>query len=71
MSFGALGGPLFSELRNEFYDCDERPLISNFICGLGGRDVTPEMLEAAFNSIIENRNAGRVRKPVNYLGLRE
>ena len=70
-SFGALGGPLFIEVRNAFYDVPERPLISDYIYGLGGRDMSMGMLEEVFKSLEENRKEGRVSEPVKYIGLRE
>jgi pyruvate ferredoxin oxidoreductase alpha subunit len=40
ISFGGPGGPVASEVRSAFYNEKDRPLISSFIIGLGGRDVT-------------------------------
>ena len=70
-SFGALGGPLFMEVRNAFYDSAERPIISDYIYGLGGRDMSMEMLEEVFRSLEEDRRAGRPLELVRYIGLRE
>ena len=71
MSFGASGGPLFNEVRSSFYGAEKRPLISGFVYGLGGRDITVDMLEAAFSMVLQSRETGRVKTLVNYLGLRE
>ena len=71
MSFGAFGGPLFNEVRNAFYDAKRRPLLSNYIYGLGGRDMTMEMIEQIFRDLEGNRRAGRVSDAVKYIGLRE
>jgi pyruvate ferredoxin oxidoreductase alpha subunit len=40
ISFGGPGGPVASEVRSAFYNEKDRPQISSFIIGLGGRDVT-------------------------------
>lgn len=40
ISFGGPGGPVASEIRSAFYNEKDRPQISSFIIGLGGRDVT-------------------------------
>jgi pyruvate ferredoxin oxidoreductase alpha subunit len=71
MSFGALGGPLFNEVRNVFYDESRKPLISDHIYGLGGRDMSMELLGKVFRSLKEDKEAGRVLEPVRYVGLRE
>jgi len=40
VSFGGPGGPVASEIRSALYGKPGMPEISNFICGLAGRDVT-------------------------------
>jgi len=40
ISFGGPGGPVASEVRSAFYNEKDRPIISNFVIGMGGRDVT-------------------------------
>jgi pyruvate ferredoxin oxidoreductase alpha subunit len=42
VSFGGPGGPLASEVRTTLYGEDAMPVITNFICGLGGRDISPK-----------------------------
>ncbi|MEN6466886.1 MAG: transketolase C-terminal domain-containing protein [Syntrophaceae bacterium] len=42
ISFGGPGGPVASEIRSAFYNEKDRPIISSFIIGLGGRDVRVE-----------------------------
>ncbi|HOG12296.1 MAG: transketolase C-terminal domain-containing protein [Smithellaceae bacterium] len=39
ISFGGPGGPVFSEIKSALYAEASRPLIYNYIFGLGGRDV--------------------------------
>jgi pyruvate ferredoxin oxidoreductase alpha subunit len=41
ISYGGPGGPLASEIRSIFYGEKKMPKITNFLCGLAGRDVTP------------------------------
>ena len=41
VSYGGPGGPVASEIRSVFYGEAEMPEVTNFICGLAGRDVTP------------------------------
>ena len=47
-SFGAPSNPLALEVRTTLYDLDERPLISDFVIGLGGRDVPPTTIVEAY-----------------------
>ncbi len=42
VSFGGPPGPVASEIRSAFYSDTNRPMISGFICGLGGRDLIPD-----------------------------
>ena len=42
ISYGGPGGPVASEIRSCFYSEDNMPAVTNFICGLAGRDVTPQ-----------------------------
>ncbi len=41
LSFGGAGNPLAMELRTALYDLDNRPMVTDFVIGLGGRDVPP------------------------------
>ncbi|MDR2862166.1 MAG: pyruvate ferredoxin oxidoreductase [Syntrophobacterales bacterium] len=42
VSFGGPGGPVASEVRSSLYGETDRPAITNYIFGLGGRDVAVE-----------------------------
>jgi pyruvate ferredoxin oxidoreductase alpha subunit len=65
VSFGAQGGPVHSEVRSSMYDSNIP--IYNYIYGLGGRDLTPAMVESAYNDLFEGKDDPTMR----YLGLRE
>lgn len=41
MSFGAATHPLALEVRTALYEAKNRPMITDFVVGLGGRDVPP------------------------------
>jgi pyruvate ferredoxin oxidoreductase alpha subunit len=43
-SFGAPSNPLAMEVRTALYDLPERPMVTDFVIGLGGRDVPPTTL---------------------------
>ena len=71
MSPGGLGGPVFPEIRNALYDLKQRPIIVNYIFGLGGRDYSPRELRRIFEDLTRIAKTGQVEKQVHYLGLRE
>ncbi|MBC7129691.1 pyruvate ferredoxin oxidoreductase [Candidatus Bathyarchaeota archaeon] len=71
MSFGGCGGPVFHEIRHVLYDLSQRPLIVNYIYGLGGRDTRPDQIRSVYEDLQKILREGRVEVPVKYLGLRE
>ena len=70
-SFGAQGGPLFTEISAAMYSGKSHPQIYNFIYGLGGRDIFPDDIEGAVE-LLEKAAAGEpVAQKRHYLNLRE
>lgn len=69
-SFGALGGPLFNEIRNAMYNVENAPEIVDYIYGLGGREINTEMIEGVFDEIASYENS-EVKEYIKYLGVRE
>jgi pyruvate ferredoxin oxidoreductase alpha subunit len=69
-SFNAVGGPVFAEVKAALYRHVDTP-VTNYIYGLGGRDVTIEMLESVYNDLEEISSEGKIKKPLTYLGVRE
>lgn len=68
---GGMGGPVFIELRSAFYEEEKKPLMVNYIYGLGGRDLPVELVNKAARELEEAARSGQVKQRVNYLGLRE
>ena len=64
VSVGA-SGPLFPEVRSALYEVKHRPKLSNYIYGLGGRDVRPEELRSVYDNLMSGSG-----ESVNYLGVR-
>jgi pyruvate ferredoxin oxidoreductase alpha subunit len=62
----AIGGPLFSEIRAVLYG-HSTARISNYIYGLGGRDIDVEMMKSAFQDLKE----GKFAEQAFYIGVRE
>ena len=71
MSPGGLGAAVFNEVRNALYDLPQRPIMVNYIFGLGGRDSSPRDLRKIFEDLSRIAKTGQVDKQVHYLGLRE
>lgn len=70
-SFGAQGGPLFTEIRSALYEAIPKPQALSFIYGLGGRDIFPSDIEEAIE-VCEQAAAGEaVAQGRHYLNLRE
>jgi pyruvate ferredoxin oxidoreductase alpha subunit len=70
-SFGAPGGPLYEEVKTTFYDEIDRPLIANYIYGLGGRDASQGLIRDIFQSLEEVRSRGEIAEKVSFMGVRE
>lgn len=70
-SFSGQGGPLFSEVKAALYDDNKHPLISNYIYGLGGRDIFEADIEKVFRDLLEVAKTGKIKEKVQYLGVRE
>ena len=70
-SFSAEGGPLYTEIKAALYDSGIRPLVTNYIYGLGGRDVFPENINKVYVDLQNIVKQNKVTMPLNYLGSRE
>jgi pyruvate ferredoxin oxidoreductase alpha subunit len=70
-SFNACGGPLYPEVRSALYDCKTRPLMVNYIYGLGGRDVMVENIRYVFESLRDIAATGKTGETYRFLGVRE
>jgi len=71
ISFGAPGGPLYQDIRSLFYDREDKPLVANYIYGLGGRDASPQLLRGIYDALLEIHRSHKLSNNVNYVGVRE
>ncbi|AWI04627.1 pyruvate ferredoxin oxidoreductase [Clostridium drakei] len=69
--FSAAGGPLFAEVRSALYDAKERPMMINYVYGLGGRDVRTSDIATVYNDLFKILKDGQVNEVYKYLGVRE
>lgn len=70
-SLNAHGGPLFNEMRSVLYELPQRPVVTNYIFGLGGRDLTPEHVGGIFEDLQKIAKTGKYADLVTYVGIRE
>ncbi len=67
---GAMG-MLFNEVSATIYPTGDRPVITNYVYGLGGRDFTVEHAEEIFKELKANADAGEPTTPLQqFVGLR-
>ena len=67
----SFGGPVFHEIRSCLYESEKRPVVVNYIYGLGGRDIFPNDIESVFNDLESIASKGKAGKLITYLGVRE
>jgi len=72
-TFSTQGGPLYLEVKAALYHALQRPKCINYIYGLGGRDIDPELIRQALMEIkdLDSEQADGVGPIVRYLGVRE
>jgi pyruvate ferredoxin oxidoreductase alpha subunit len=67
---GALG-MLYNEVTGALYTSDEKPVVTNYIYGLGGRDLTLEAIEDVYKELAENAKSGKRKGKIQqFLSLR-
>jgi len=70
ISFGAPASPLMEEIMTAYFHDKEKPTMANYVVGLGGRDVSPDMIREAYTSLLKIKKTGKVEKFMNYIGVR-
>ncbi|MDP6049242.1 MAG: pyruvate ferredoxin oxidoreductase [Candidatus Bathyarchaeota archaeon] len=68
LSLGAPGGPLYEEMKAALYHLSEKPIITNYVHGLGGRDTNPQYIRGMFENLFEIKDTGKAPEAVNYVG---
>jgi pyruvate/2-oxoacid:ferredoxin oxidoreductase alpha subunit len=63
-----VGGIFAHELRASLYPRDKRPQVFGFISGLGGRDITPELIEEAIQYTVDHPQP---EQEILWLGLKK
>ncbi len=68
---GAVGGPLFTDIRASLYEYDKRPIIVDYIYGLGGRDIAPKHIAEVYERLEKIAATGERGELIGYINLRE
>jgi pyruvate ferredoxin oxidoreductase alpha subunit len=68
---GGTVGAMFNEIAGALYNTDDRALLSGYIYGLGGRDLTKAHLVDLYTELQANVDAGKVTTPLQqFIGVR-
>jgi pyruvate ferredoxin oxidoreductase alpha subunit len=67
----SFGGVLFHELRSALYPLNERPLMLNFIAGLGGREVKVRDIEEMAETSQTAIDTGKIEQETTWIAVRE
>ena len=70
-AFTGWGGPVYADARSALYDSDAKPMMINYIYGLGGRDVTVDTFYKIFADLKEAYESGDQGDIYRYIGVRE
>jgi len=70
-SFGAFGGPLFTEIRSALLEAGKVPQNVNYIYGLGGRDINQTDIASIYADLEKILKTNKVEERVKYFGVRE
>jgi len=72
-SYGSpsFGGVLFHELRSTLYPLKERPLMLNFIAGLGGREIMVRDIDGIVETTEKAVETGKIEQETTWIAVRE
>jgi pyruvate ferredoxin oxidoreductase alpha subunit len=72
-SYGSpsFGGVLFHELRSTLYPLKERPLMLNFIAGLGGREIMVRDINGIVETTEKAVETGKIEQETTWIAVRE
>ncbi|QOY54485.1 2-oxoacid:ferredoxin oxidoreductase subunit alpha [Candidatus Sulfurimonas marisnigri] len=68
---GGAAGAMFNEIAGSLFNTDSKVLLSGYIYGLGGRDLTKAHLVDLFNELQANADAGKITTQLQqFIGVR-
>jgi pyruvate/2-oxoacid:ferredoxin oxidoreductase alpha subunit len=69
VSYG-YAGPICTDVRAALYGEPGAPVVWGAVCGLGGRDVSPEQLADAALRALADGHAGMLHRPTDWINLK-
>jgi 2-oxoisovalerate ferredoxin oxidoreductase alpha subunit len=69
-SFG-YGGAFFAETGGALYNVSDKPIIKNYVVGIGGRDVTPDTVSGILDNAISLKDKGELDQEIEWIELKE
>jgi pyruvate ferredoxin oxidoreductase alpha subunit len=69
LSYG-FDGPICTDLRGSLLGVEGAPAVFGAVCGLGGRDVSPDDLAAATRRAVADLDGGARTRPTDWINLR-
>ena len=69
VTYGTSGGPVCMEIRNALYNMDKKPVVTDFIAGLAGRDVKINDFKYMYHKTKEAVKKGK-SLPYQFIGVR-
>jgi pyruvate ferredoxin oxidoreductase alpha subunit len=70
ISFGAPASPLMEEIMTAYYHDEKKPMMANYVHGLGGRDTSLDMVREVYDNLLKIKREGKVTEIMNYIGVR-
>ena len=67
----APGAPILSDVRTALFDEEVRPKVVGYVFGLGGRDLSMDMVGSVYERLQKIAQTGEVGPVLSYLGLRD
>ncbi len=64
------GGPLYLDVLSSLYYADEKPIVVDYVYGLGGRDVPMSTIEAVLNDLKKTDKESAMKKRVRRIDVR-
>ncbi|MFA5839777.1 MAG: transketolase C-terminal domain-containing protein [Candidatus Margulisiibacteriota bacterium] len=70
-TLSAQGGQVFTEIRSALFDANPKPLLTNYIYGLGGREISLDDIRKIFAEQKGIADSGKLKEIIQYFGVRQ
>jgi pyruvate ferredoxin oxidoreductase alpha subunit len=69
-TLSSMGGHLYNDCRSVLYDSSARPVLKDYVYGLGGRDISIEEIGSIYDELLAIKQTGKVDRDIVYFGVR-